>query len=264
MVRRVGELLHEIARQRALVVCLTRRALIARYRGTALGLLWSLLHPLVQCGVYALVFGWFVRVEEGGAAYAAFLCAGLVPWLWFSQTLSIATTSILSEAPFIRQAAFSPALPALVASLAGLVHFLLALPALGLVLLLLGVAPGPWLLLLPLPVALLALLGLGLGLGLSALCVRYRDTAQVLQAGLPVWFLLTPVIYPAERLPGAFAWLRLLNPVAPLAEAFQASLLGRAPPAPAGLLISAAAALLALVLGAGLLEVLRERIPEEL
>lgn len=262
-------LLRELAQRRALVLALTRRALLVRYRGTALGLLWSLVHPLALCAVYALVFGSFVGVGEvvrpglGGTGYAAFLCAGLLPWLWFSQTISIAATSILGDAPFVRQAAFSPAIPAVVASLAGLVQFLIALPVLAGALLLLGVRPGPWLAALPLAVLLQWLLTLGLGLGLSALCVRFRDTAQVLQAVLPVWFLLTPVLYPAERLPEAVAWLRLVNPLAPLSESFQAALLSTGPP-PAALAVSAGWAVLSLGVGAAVLERLRDRIPEEL
>jgi homopolymeric O-antigen transport system permease protein len=258
----------ELLTKRTLVWGLTRRALIARYRGTSLGFLWSFAHPLILFGVYALVFGVFVRIEVAApGGYAAFVLAGLLPWIWFAQAVSMGTTSILGDAPFVRQVAFSPAVPPLVTCLATGVHFALGLPVLVAILWILGAPPTPWLLAL-VPVALVQVsLCLGLTLGLGALCVRYRDVAQLTQAGLPILFFLTPVIYPVSAVPPELSWLTWVNPLALLALAYQQLLRG-GPPDP-GLLaarvgVAAIWALAACALGGWVLGRCRDRIPEEL
>jgi len=242
-----------------------RRALIARYRGTALGFLWTFLHPLLLLSVYALVFGVFVRLEPpaGAPHYAAFLVTGLLPWTWLGQAVAIGSSSILADAPLVKQAAFPAAVPPLVTCLATLVNFALAVPIVVAILLALGVRPTPWLLALPAVVAAQLLLCLGLTLGLAALSVRFRDTVQLVQAVLPVWFFLTPVIYPAELVPDRFGWLLWANPAAPLVRAYQDAFLGR-PLDPVGLGVAAGVGLAACVVGAAVLESLRDRIPEEL
>jgi lipopolysaccharide transport system permease protein len=258
---RVRAILREWLERRVLVAALVRRALIARYRGTSLGFLWTFLHPAMLFAAYALVFGVYVRVDV--ERYPAFLCAGLLPWTWFAQAAAIGTTSVLADAPFVRQGAFSPALSPLVTSLSTCVNFLLGLPVLVLALALLGAPPTRWLALAPLVGAIQLLFITGVSLGLGALCVRFRDTIQLVQSTLPILFLLTPVAYPAAMVPGRWSWAVELNPLAHLVGAWQAVLLGR-PPEPRALLLALAAALVACVGGAWTLEALRDRIPEEL
>lgn len=256
------ELLREYRRERHLVWVLTQRTLVARYRGTALGFLWTFLHPLLLLVVYALVFGVFVRLDV--PRYAAFLFAGLLPWWWFAKTLAVSTSSILSDAPWVRQAAFSPTIPPLVTNLAGLVDFALGLPILLGVLAWQGVPPRPALLYLPLLCLLQFQLGLGLALGLSALAVRFRDTIQLVQALTPLLFFLTPIIYPASVVPERYAWLLALNPLAHLAQAYQAVLYHGQAPAPLGLALVFGAGALSCLVGERVLDGLRDRIPEEL
>ncbi len=256
------DLLREYWDQRTLVWVLTRRQLIARYRGTALGFLWTFLHPLLLFAVYALVFGVFVRVDL--ERYPAFLLAGLLPWTWFAQGLAIGTTATLADGPWIRQAAFSPAIPPLVIALSALINFVLELPVVLGILLALGVRPGPSLALLPLVAALQFAFGLGLSLATSALAVRYRDTIQLLQALLPIWFFLTPVIYPLTQVPPRYVWLLDLNPMTHLAVAYQSVLYAGELPSPGRLAAAGACAVAAVVAGSAVLNRLRDRIPEEL
>jgi ABC-type polysaccharide/polyol phosphate export permease len=260
-------LLSELYRFRALTWALARRDLLARYRGTALGFGWSLLHPLLYLGAYALVFG---RVAPIGVErYPAFLFAGLLPWSWFSSCLLIGSTSILADAPLVKRAAFPSSIPAFVVSIATGANFLLALPVLFLVLALTGTRPNVAALAIPLLVVLQFLLQLGLATALSALTVRFRDVAQLAQASMPLLFILTPVVYPAAlvstRLPGAAATVALwANPAALIARSWQRVLYEGAFPEALVLLALAAHAAVALALGHVVLEKLRDRIPEEL
>ncbi len=253
---------HELWRHRALVWALARRDLVARYRGTALGFLWTFLHPLLYLGVYSLVFDHVAPV--GVERYPAFLFAGLLPWTWFSSSLLVSTTSILADAPLVKRAAFPASVPSAVVATGSLVNFLLGLPVLFLVLAFEGVRPTAWVLALPVPIALQFLLGLGLGLGVSALTVRFRDVGQLAAALMPLAFFLTPIVYPAERFPreaAAFLWI---NPLALLTQSYRSILIDGAAPDPRAVVALAGAAALALVAGAAVLERLRDRIPEEL
>jgi len=258
----VVALLQEYARRRTLVWALTRRHLIARYRGTALGFLWTFVHPLLLFAVYALVFGVFVRLDV--RAYPAFLLAGLLPWTWFAQALAVGTHSILADGPWIRQAAFSPAISPLVACAATAVNFALELPVVVGLLALLGVYPGLGLVALPAVAAIQLALVLGITLATSALTVRYRDTEHLVAALLPIWFFLTPVLYPLSQVPARYAWLLDLNPCTHLAALYQAILFEGRLPDPGRLLAAAAFAAAALALGAWTQARLRDRIPEEL
>lgn len=258
----MSRLLREYWERRALVWALARQSLIARYRGTTLGFLWTFLHPLLLFCVYALVFGIYVRVPAEN--YPAFLIAGLLPWTWFAQGLAIGTTSTLSEAPWIQQGGFSPAIPPLVTTVATCVNFLLTVPILVVVLFFLGVRPSAWLGLVPLMVGLQLLFQLGIVLATSALAVRFRDTIQLVTALLPVWFFMTPVIYPPSLVPEPYTWLLTLNPMAHLVGGFRAAFLGVNPPSWPGLAGAGLAGLVAFALGAAILAALRDRIPEEL
>ena len=252
----------EYLERRRLVWVLAQRELIARYRGTALGFLWTFLHPLLLLLVYSLVFGTFVRIEV--EHYPAFLFAGLLPWWWFAKTLAVSSTSLLADAPWIRQAAFPASISPLVANLAGAVDFLLGVPLLIGVLAWQGAPLGIHLLWLPLLILLQFVFTLGLGLAAGALSVRFRDTVQLIQALTPILFFLTPVIYPPSQVPARFEWLLELNPLTHLIRPYQAVLYEGQAPALWDLGLATAAALIALAIGCATLERLRDRIPEEL
>lgn len=247
--------------RRALVGVLVRRALIARYRGTSFGFLWTFIHPAMLFAAYALVFGVYVRVDMD--RYPAFLVAGLLPWTWFAQAAAIGTTSILGDAPFVRQGAFPPSVSPLVVSLATFVNFLLSLPVLLALLAFLGVGPTRWLLLAPVLALVQLTLVLGVSLVLSAVCVRYRDVIQLVQSALPILFLVSPVAYPAALVPERWRWLVDLNPVAHLVQAWQQVLLGE-PVDGRHVAVAALTGVVSCVVGALVLEALRDRIPEEL
>ncbi|MEZ6188491.1 MAG: ABC transporter permease [Planctomycetota bacterium] len=257
----LARLLRDYAARGALLRVLTRRELVARYRGTALGFGWSLVQPAATLVVYALVFGVFVQV--GVERYPAFLCAGLVPWTWFAQATAMGTTSLLGHAPFLKHGAMSPAIPPGVIALATAVNFVLTLPLVIGLIALLGIAPTASLAWLPLLIAIQALLCWGLALCLGVVCVPYRDLAQLVTTLLPLAFVLTPVLYPASKVPPRFAWVLTINPLAPLMEGYQRALLGGGAP-PLGVLLPLGVGLVALTCGAWLAERARDRIGEEL
>ena len=213
----------ELIRYRALIQTLVLRDLKARYRGSTLGLLWTLLNPLLHMGIYALVFSVYIRIEM--EQYPAFLLCGILPWMWFSSALFMGTTAIIESGSLLKKVVFPPQVLPTVTVIATFINFLLGLPLLFGILLLFGVTFGWALLALPLIIVAQFALTFGLTLIVSAVSVRYRDVPPILGHVLSFWFFLTPIIYPASSVPERFRALLSLNPVTPFFVAYQEALL---------------------------------------
>lgn len=211
---------------RTLLGILTSRELKARYRGSVLGWLWSLVNPLLLLGVYTAVFQFvFRRSDAATEPYALFLFTGLLPWNWFAATLLDATTCLPSNGNLIRKVLFPAEILPLTYALSQLVHFLLALP-----ILLAGLVAAhfwlgraiPWtLVLVPLPIALELVFAAGLALVLAPLAVHFRDLRDLVSNLLNLGFFLTPVLYSLESVPAALRAILAWNPVAPFVLTFQ-------------------------------------------
>ena len=227
-------LARQIFRYRDLLRSLIARELKARYRGSMLGFFWSLINPALLLLVYSFVFGvvFKPRLDEAGTApYALFLVTGLFPWIWVSSSLLEGTVSLVQNAGLLRKAVFPAAILPLVAVGSHLVHFLLALPILGVALVggrLLGHPVGGWpALLLPVIVLLEIPLIAGLALGLAALEAHFKDVRDILSNLLTLLFFLTPIIYPLAAVAWEpLWWLVRLNPFTPFTLAYQQALFG--------------------------------------
>ncbi|MGD2114376.1 MAG: ABC transporter permease [Acidobacteriota bacterium] len=260
-----------IVRFRSLLATLTARELKARYRGSVLGFLWSLINPLLLLGVYSVVFGFILTPGRGAGIrtdpYAVFLVTGLFPWIWLSTSLLEGAGSLIANAGLIRKAAFPAELLPLVSVAANLVHFLLALPIVAAALVvgrLTGHPVAGWgTLALPGIVLLQLPLIAGLALGLAALTAHFKDVRDILTNLLTLLFFATPIIYPLDIIPAE--WLRLgirANPLAPYTLAYQESLFFGRAPGPELWLQMAVVSALAWVAGTWLFGRLRETVVE--
>jgi ABC-type polysaccharide/polyol phosphate export permease len=213
----------ELLSYRVLVQTLVVRDLKVRYRGSALGLLWTLLNPLLHMTIYALVFSVYIRTQT--EHYAAFLLCGLLPWIWFSSALLVGTTAIIEGGSLLKKVFFPPQVLPTVTVISTFVNFLLSLPLLFGLLLFFGVTFGWALLALPLIMAAQFALTLGLTLIVSAVSVRYRDIPPILGHVMTFWFFLTPIIYPLTSVPEQLRTLLAMNPITPFFVAYQEALL---------------------------------------
>lgn len=258
-----------IFRFRNLLWTLTLRELKARYRGSALGFLWSLVNPLLLLAVYSFVFGVaFKPAARGGAdPYALFLVTGLFPWIWASSSLNEAAVSLQTHAGLIKKAVFPAELLPLISVLANGLHFLLALPILAAALVVgraLGYPVGGWSsLLLPVVMALQTLKLAGLALGLAALNAHFKDVKDLLANVLTLTFFLTPILYslsavPYATLAKAMGW----NPFTPFTLAYQDLLFAGQVPGPLVWGQMALVAGLCWLAGSWLFERLRETLVE--
>jgi ABC-type polysaccharide/polyol phosphate export permease len=233
---------------------MVRRELRQKYKGSALGIAWYLINPLVLMGAYALVFKVLLDVANI-PDYPIFLLAGLIVWVFFAQALLAAAPSLVLNAPLVRKVRFPrETIPASVATVQ-LVTFLAMLVLLLPVALLVRDSFDPALLLLPLVVGFLFCLVLGLSMLVAVLHAHFRDVEPVLAAALLPWFFLTPLFLPVEDFPGiddhelVGDLLEWGNPIAPFVDSVRTILWAGDAPDLAHLAYVAGVGAVALALG---------------
>jgi lipopolysaccharide transport system permease protein len=216
--------LARLGRYRGLIQSLVARELKARYRGSVLGFFWSFFNPLLLLLVYTFVFN-YVLVDARSAhatPYALFLFCGLLPWTWFSTSLTESSGVLISGGNLIKKVLFPAEILPIVSVLANMVHFLFGLPILALFLLWyqrpMQVTELAWF---PVIVLVQLVLTLGFALILSALTVHFRDIRDILSNLLTVWFFTTPIIYPWMDAPSSIRPYLNLNPFMHLAVSYQ-------------------------------------------
>jgi lipopolysaccharide transport system permease protein len=208
---------------RALIQTLVMRDLKARYRGSALGLLWTLMNPLLHMAIYSLVFSIYLRTNI--ERYPAFLLCGLLPWICLSSSLLTGANAVVEGGSLLKKVFFPPQVLPMVTVMANFVNFLLGIPVLFVILLFFGVRLGWTLLALPPIMAIQFAFTLGLTLIISAASVRYRDIPHILGHLLTFWFFLSPIVYPVAHVPEQFRALLSFNPLTPFIVAYQDTLL---------------------------------------
>lgn len=250
-----------LIRHRALISALLVRQLKARYRGSVLGFFWTFLNPLLLMSVYALVFRFYMRIPV--ESYALFLLSGLLPWIWFSASLSEGAGAILGGGALVTKSLFPAEVLPCVVVLNHMVNFILSLPLLVAAGWLYGVSPHPALwLCLPIVLLLQLALTLGLVLALASLNVHYRDIQHILANMLLLWFFVTPILYPLSQVPQAVRSVLMLNPLAQLAAMYQGLFFDMRWPDPAALGAVTVAALLALAVGTQVFDAYRDTFAE--
>jgi lipopolysaccharide transport system permease protein len=216
--------LRQLFRYRALIQSLVARELTARYRGSALGFIWSFVNPLLLLLIYTFVFTIVLPGVHPPELepFALFMFCGILPWTWFSSSLLESASVLITGGNLIKKVLFPAEVLPIVSVLAGLVHFCLGLPILAVFLIYYRVPVWPSdLLWFPLIVLIQLLLTTGLALMVSALTVHFRDVRDLLANLLTLWFFATPIIYPITQVPERVRRLLNLNPFTHLAVAYQ-------------------------------------------
>jgi len=253
--------LRELWQYRALLWNLTQRELKARYRGSALGFLWTFVNPLLLMAVYGLVFGIIQRSNI--SHYTYFIFVGLLPWLWFSTSVGIGASTISDRRDLLTKVRFpAQVLPATVVG-TNLINYLLSLPLMvglgGLV----GIWPDYHALAFPVLLLVQLVFTLGVTFVVSALNVRFRDLQHIVTNVLTLWFFVTPVLYIPNAVPEPFRRLYLIaNPMAVIITSYQGIFYEHRWPHPRGLAIVALGSVVLLAVAAQVFERRREEFAE--
>jgi lipopolysaccharide transport system permease protein len=247
----------DLFRYRELFGSLFRRDLRAKYKGSVLGLAWTLANPLILMAVYVAVFSLLWKASVANVDhYWLFLLCGLPAWVFFATSLQASSRSLVENANLIRKVRFPRQLVPLAVVGTQLVAFVVMLGVVFvLALALLPDTRGTVWLALPIGALFVLLVG-GVSLALASLNALYRDVEHLIAALLLPWFFLTPVLYGLDQLPGADShpelefvvhWVNFLTP--PI-EALRAPLFFGTTPPVADTIYTAVAAVVALGLGA--------------
>lgn len=222
--------LRELWHYRELLYFLTWRDLKVRYAQTALGAAWAIIQPVFSMLVFTLFFGkvgGFDQMQD--VPYSVFAYAALLPWIYFSNAVVMASNSLVSNANLISKIYFPRLINPASAVVGGVVDYLIAFSVLVGMLAWYRIVPSPLaLVMIPLLTLLMIALALGVGLWLSALNVHYRDIRFVVPFAMQIWMFASPIVYSmswvTEKHP-QYRWLLALNPVAGIMEGFRAYLL---------------------------------------
>lgn len=214
------------------LLTMTEKEIKARYKNAILGFLWIFLNPLFQMLIIGFIFRNFIKIPI--ANYFLFLFTGLLPWNFFSQSLTKTTSSIVYERKLIQKAKFPREIIPLSIIFSNFFHFLVSLLILCIFLLFSNnlIFPNQPSFIIHLLFSLFWLLAFTSGFSLltSALNVKYRDVNFFVQALVILWFYATPIIYSLQILPQSYLPLFRLNPLAYPFEMLRFALLKTALP----------------------------------
>ena len=218
--------LQEIWKYRELLFFLVWRDLKVRYKQSVLGVFWIVLQPMATMLLYTLLFNQLLNVTtDNNIPYPIFSYSALLPWLYFSNSLSKISMSLVQDKNLLTKVYFPRFIMPLSGVLPGMVDFLIAFIILIGMMLFYAIIPGLQIILLPFAFLLALVTSLGVGLWLSALNIQYRDIQYVVPFLLQIWMYLTPIIYPITRIPEEWRWLYSLNPMVGVVQIFRGALL---------------------------------------
>jgi homopolymeric O-antigen transport system permease protein len=223
--------LRELWVYRELIYFLTWRDLKVRYKQTALGAAWAILQPFLSMVVFSIFFGNLLNVPSSGVPYPIFSYTALLPWGLFSNALSDAGRSLVTNRAMITKIYFPRMAIPLSSVLSGLVDFAIAFVVLLGMLVYFDISLTLRILTLPFLLLLALVTALGVGLWLSALNVVYRDVGYIIPFLTQFWFYATPIVYSVEIIPEKWRTLYALNPMVGVVTGFRWALLdiGSAP-----------------------------------
>jgi lipopolysaccharide transport system permease protein len=227
--------IYELIKARELLFNLSLKELKVRYKSAALGFLWAILHPLMLMAIFAIIFGVFMKINIPN--YPAYLLTGLIPWFFFSSSLSSATNAIVDNYSLVKKVYFPRKVLPLSIIFSNFINFLLSLVVLFIFLyLFFGINLSNRIFYLPLVVLLQLVFISGFCFITASLNVYYRDVKYLIEILLTLWFYATPIFYNLDMVPRWLLPFFYLNPMASLITLYRQILIYGTGPDPIHLL----------------------------
>ena len=253
----------EIYAYREMIFSLVRRDLKGRYKGSALGFLWTFINPLLQLGVYTMVFS--VIMRNGIKDYYLFLFVALIPWIFFNTSLAGGASCIWSQKEMVKKIYFPREVLPLAFVTGQFVNMLLSFLVIFAVLIISGKGVSlRALLYLPIIMLVEYILALSVAMISSAVTVYLRDVEYILGIVTMAWQFLTPVMYSVEQVPESFRAVFYLNPMTPVIVAYRDILYYKKVPELDTLVQACCLGLTLLIVGMMIFSKLKKHFAEEL
>lgn len=224
-------------RNRGLIRDLIQREVVGRYKGSMLGIFWSLATPIFMLVVYTFVFSVVFKARwnagsDSKAEFALVLFAGLLIFNLFAECINRAPGLVLANVNYVKKVVFPLEVLPWVAMGSALFHFVVSFGVWLVAYVLLVGAPHWTILLSPLLIAPFVLLVMGMSWALASLGVFLRDVGQFIGPAVQVLMFLTPIFYPISVLPKEFRAILLMNPISPYIEMMRDVMYWGTPPDP--------------------------------
>ena len=251
--RAVWRPLLELPSRFELIRSLARRELVARYKGSALGIVWALLTPVVMIAIFTFIFAGIFGARFGASGspwdYALHLFCGLLPWTMFQETMQQSATTVVAHSNLVKRVVFPLETLPIALTLSCFGNQLFGTLALLIAILLIRHELHPTVLWLPLLVIPQLLFTLGAAWLIASLGVFLRDISQGISLLLTAWMFLTPIIYPESMVPAAYRPFINANPFTGLIASYRRIMIEGLAPAWPGLAYFTAWALVSFFFG---------------
>ncbi len=240
-------MIRELYNYRQLLKSNVRKEIRGKYKGSFLGVLWSFVNPLLMTLVYAIVFPFILRNSQ--EHYTTFIVIAILPWTWFTTSISQGTNCILMQGQILKKVYFPRIILPLSIVLSTLINFLISCLIILLFLLFSGIGFSWYILLLPVVVITQFILTLGIVLITSSIDVYIRDLEYIINFFISMLFYATPVLYSMDMFPKKVQMILHLNPMATIIESYRNIFFYQRMPNILGLAIVFIISLLLLILG---------------
>jgi lipopolysaccharide transport system permease protein len=240
----------DIWRYRELFWFLSWRDILVRYKQTAIGIAWSVIRPFLTMIVFTVIFGKIAKLPSVGVPYPIMVFAAMLPWQFFSNSLSECSNSLIDNANMLTKVYFPRLVVPASAVIVSLVDFFISFAILVLLMVWYGFAPDVRIVTLPLFLALAFIASFGFGLWFAALNVKYRDFRYVVPFIVQFGLYISPVGFSSSVIPEKWRLLYSLNPMVGAIDGFRWAILGgKAPLYWPGFWLSTALTVLVFLLG---------------
>lgn len=216
----------DLWRYRELFHILSLRDIKVRYKQTVLGVLWSVLRPLIAMIVFTLIFSKVAKLPAvGSAPYAIMVYAGMLPWQFFANAISESSNSLIGNTNLISKVYFPRLIIPTASVITSMIDFLIAFCLMLLLCLFYWYFPGWQIVFLPFFLLLAFILAIGIGLWITALNVKYRDFRYIVPFIVQFGLYVSPVGFSSNVVPEKYRLLFYLNPMVGVIDGFRWSLL---------------------------------------
>jgi lipopolysaccharide transport system permease protein len=221
--------IQELYEFRGLLWVWALREIRVRYKQSILGGIWAILQPFLTMLIFTLIFGIIIKVPTDGIPYPVFFYSALLPWTFFSSSISFAVPSLTNNINLVTKIYFPREIFPIGSIIAAFIDFIIASLFFLILLIIYQVPIKISILWLPILLIMQILLTLGISFLGAALIVSYRDIRFIVPLGLQLWMYLTPVVYPLTLVPDRLRLLYMLNPMAGIIDGYRSILLGKMP-----------------------------------
>ncbi|NFI51510.1 ABC transporter permease [Clostridium botulinum] len=211
--------LKELYDYREMLSNLVKKDLRTRYKGSALGFLWTFVNPLFQLIVYTIVFSVIMRVNVD--KFYIYLFIALIPWIFFTTAIQGSSSCIISNKDLIKKIYFPRIIIPISVVNSAFMNMLFSMVIVFIALLVSGIGLSKYVIFLPVIMAIGYLFTLGLSFLLSALTVYFRDLEHILGIIIMGWFYATPIVYTVDMIPEKYLSIFNLNPMVQIMQVYR-------------------------------------------